>query len=223
MTGPSQLAKVLARFEELADDGSRIERYNKVDRPSSEGWEWAVQAGAALADIFLGTHPARVTWDATKLAFDFDTYNATMGQLLGIFRGATRLVRQGYVVEFADTIRAETLAELLDQADDLMDQGHLAAAAGIAGGALETHLRHLVDRHNLPVTGHGSISIYNDLIGRERKDNEIYSVGDGKLVAAWGDDRNLADHRPLEFTQKKTREGVELMIRGIRDFLVRVP
>ena len=120
-------------------------------------------------------------------------------------------------------VKAETLVELLDQAESLVSNGAGLAAAVIAGGALETHLRHLVDRHELSFKGEGSIGAYNDAIGQARNQGtvEIYGKGDSTQVTAWGQTRNDAAHQPTKFD--KSKEHVSLMVQGIRLFIVRVP
>jgi hypothetical protein len=243
---PAQLAKAVQRYEQLVALGSSITTHTsrggiasvggnrnpmQPNRPAfqpptvtvtpdeKECQAWVVQAGAALADVFPERHAARVTWERLIQSNAGKYINPCLDQLRGIFNGAAELVRQGYVGTLIESIQAETLVELLDQADDHLAQGSLIAAVGIAGGVLETHLRHLIDRHNLAVQGHGSIEKYNLLIRKEAK--EIYSLGDQKQITAWGHTRNLADHEPLKFNNSK--EEVLLMLQGIRNFLNKVP
>lgn len=143
-----------------------------------------------------------------------------MSHLIGIFRGAVNQVRSGHLGSLIDAIRVETESDLLEQAETLLADGYLAAAAVIAGGALETHLRHLVAKHGLTVTGHGSLSAYNQAIGQARKaGNEVYNANDGKLVDGWGGIRNEAAHGPGAFA--RSREEVGRMIGGIREFIAR--
>jgi hypothetical protein len=111
---------------------------------------------------------------------------------------AHRLARDGRLDSMFDVVRAETVTELLDQADNLRKQGYLVAATVVAGGALETHLKHLCDKHGLTPSGSGSISKYDQIISQARNAGtvEVYSSGDTKKVTAWGNDRNCAAHTP---------------------------
>jgi hypothetical protein len=234
----TQIVRMTERFERLSELANSV-KWHKTEFNTgyySPGMEiiythipdkgqsisWSIQASHALEGAFNEQSNVRKTWDRVIASNEGNNIPDVFGQLKALFEGAVELVRNGSLVTLAEAIQAETLGELLDQAEDLLGLGCLQAAAGIAGGALETHLRHLVDRHKLVVEGHGSMEKYNTLIGQERKaGNEIYSLGDSKQVTSWGDTRNLADHKPLEF--KKSKEEVSLMIQGIRNFLSRVP
>ena len=129
-------------------------------------------------------------------------------------------MRDNRLSSFIDAIRIESESELLEQALVLVNADHRAAATVIAGGSLETHLRHYVDKHGIPVVGDGSISKYNNAVGQARKDNpNLYSANDSKQVDAWGGYRNEAAHKPGEFNRSK--EDVKRMIEGIREFISR--
>ena len=107
--------------------------------------------------------------------------------MLGVFQAATKQLREGRLSSLIDGIRAETEDELLDQALVLINANHLAAATVIAGGALETHLRHLVSKNSLTITGDGAISKYDGAIAQVRNNGpvEVYSATDSKQVGAW--------------------------------------
>ena len=82
----------------------------------------------------------------------------------------------------------------LDQAGKLLEDGYLAAATVIAGGALETHLRHLVSRHGRTKSGAGTIGKHCEAL-RDTSDGKcrsILSTADDKQITAWGDLRNQA-------------------------------
>jgi hypothetical protein len=120
-----------------------------------------------------------------------------------------------------DIVRAETEADLLNQADTLLDKGALAAAAVIAGGALETHLWGLIDRFAISWQQHGDrgIATYNMAIASYRKKNPnrpLYSAATGDSISGWAKMRNDAAHEPLEFPRRYSTERVKQMIDGIR-------
>ena len=103
-------------------------------------------------------------------------------------------VKAGRLGSLADAVRAETVSELLDQANAPCSAGDVIAATVIAGGALETHLLHLCTRHGIPFAGNGSISVYEGAIASARNAGTItlYDKSDSKHVTAWGGMRNDA-------------------------------
>jgi hypothetical protein len=140
----------------------------------------------------------------------------------GVFRSAYDQLKNDRLGSIADGIFAESVSELLDQAQALNDKNYVVAAAVIAGGALESHLLHLCRKNQLTWSGDGSIEKYNGAIGQARNDGtEIYSVTYGKLVTAWGGFRNEAAHAPGSFARSPQEVGS--MILGIREFVARHP
>src|SRR5262249_26104420 len=121
----------------------------------------------------------------------------------------------------ADGIRAETIAQCLDQADALARGGYVASAMVLTGGALETHLYNLCERFSLSWAGEGSISKYNQALGRARNQGtqNLVTASESNLIDSWGKDRNDAAHDPINF--KKPKSAVQHAIEGIRQFLAR--
>jgi hypothetical protein len=181
---------------------------------------WAAEAEAAIASVFPPAHPFRQAWTRLEPRMNPSyPHGVTLEQLLGVFHAATKQLRDGRIGTLIDGIRAETEIELLDQAILLLNADHLAASAVIAGGALETHLKRLVENNGVTFDGDGSISKYNDAIAKARNAGivEVYSSTDGKQVGAWGGLRNDAAHDPANFPC--SREQIRLAIDGIRYFI----
>ncbi|VTR91820.1 HEPN domain protein OS=Acinetobacter baumannii 1437282 GN=J537_0900 PE=4 SV=1 [Gemmata massiliana] len=183
---------------------------------------WTAEAASALASVFLPNHPIRQSWD--RLSANLQPSMARGGSLeemAGVFQAAVQQLRDNRLSHLLDAIRAETEDELLDQAATLLGAKHVLAAAIIAGGALETHLRHLVGKAGLTVSGDGSISKYDGAIAKARNDGTatVYSPTDSKLVTGWGGIRNDAAHTPTTFS--RSAEEVQRMIDGIREFIAR--
>jgi len=122
----------------------------------------------------------------------------------------------------ADGVRAETEGEILDQALALLQSNYIVAAAVLAGGALETHLRHLaITKYGLTVIGDGTISEYDAVVAQARNSGALttYGATDSKLIAGWGGIRNEATHSPVFFV--RSSDDVRRMIEGIRGFMAR--
>lgn len=211
-------------IEQLLERGRSLKsRKHTYGRIYEEGpaRAWATEAESALAAVFPDGHPTRLAW-ARVLTVPKASQDISMvaEQFQAIFETAATLVRDNKLASLIDAIRIESESDLLDQAMVLADAQHRAAATVIAGGALESHLRHYLDKHSIPITGNGSISNYNAAVGKARKANPLlYSANDGKLVEAWGGYRNEAAHTPGEFA--RTKEDVKRMIEGIREFIGR--
>jgi hypothetical protein len=186
--------------------------------------EWIGLAETAITSVLPTGHPLLRQWHEILKDPD-ETWGGTsttesISRLTGVFNAAYRLIRENRLGTIVDGIRAETVSDVLDQAEELVSAKHSVAGTVLAGGALETHLRYLCAKNNLTWPGTGSISTYNDAIASERKKNrEIYSKTDGKSVTSWGGMRNDAAHNPTDFD--RSRDSVLLMIEGIRQFISR--
>jgi hypothetical protein len=184
---------------------------------------------AALESVLPPGHIILRQWqDAVDRAKAIDRGNRVQvperwvsGELLGLFRTAISLLKDGHLRSFADGIRAETVAQCLDQAEVLVRAGYVAAAMVLAGGGLETHLRSLCARFNLTWQGNGSIAAYKQALdqGRNLGTQNSVSSSDSSLIESWGKDRNEAAHTPATFS--KTSQEVGLAIAGIRQLLAR--
>lgn len=200
------------------DGGRAVLHYN-----SKDATRWVTKARVAIENIFLPNHPIARQWQeiysdsATTGGY---TRSETFEKLKSVIEAGLELVREDRVSGLIDGIRAETVDEILEQAGILNSGDYVAAAAVLAGGGLETHLRFLCEKSSITWTGDGSISKYNQAIASARKNGiEIYSKTDVKSVESWGGIRNDAAHTPGEF--EKTRDEVGLMIEGISYFIAR--
>lgn len=211
---------LLGRFNAIPhfpDEGHHAYLYDHEDSQT-----WLSEAGSALAAVFPAGHYCRQNWDRlTPLMRPGLPHGGSLEQMLGVLKAATQMLRDGRVGSILDAVRVETEDELLDQASGLLGARHLAAAAVIAGGALETHLRHLVARNALVIAGDGSISKYDAAIAKARNDGtaSVYPPTDSKLVTGWGGIRNDAAHDPGAFN--RSQDEIQRMIEGIREFISR--
>lgn len=186
---------------------------------------WITKAAVAIEDVFPPSHGVVREWARFREAYANTSTlarSATLDQGRGVLRAARDAVEHGQLTTLETAARCETERDLLEQAEDLLGAGYKPAAAVLAGGALETHLRGLCDRHELKVQPPGSIEKYSAAVAQARKvgPSDIYSKTDGKHVTAWGGMRNDAAHTPGEFAQ--STDDVRRMIEGIRDFIERI-
>ncbi len=218
-------ADYLKWYEELLKQFTAVKKIPmmggyRFDRAPAQAW--MTEAASALAEVFPQSHTSRKEWERLlPQVRPGDFHGGSFEELFGVLQAATQLLRDNRLSSLLDAVRAETVDELLDQAANLLGAKHLVAASVIAGGALETHLRHLVTRYGLVIVGDGSISKYDGAIAKARNDGTatVYSQTDGKLVVSWGGIRNDAAHDPANFT--RSSDDVKRMIDGIREFIAR--
>ena len=184
---------------------------------------------SALDSVFPPSHAILRRWeDAIARAKQIPTGNRVQtperwvrDELIGIFRTALALLKNGLIRSLADGVRAETVAQCLDQAEALGRTGYAAAAMILAGGALETHLRVLCIRFKLSWQGDGSIGSYKQTLDQARNQGtqSLVSSSDSSQIESWGKDRNEAAHTPANFA--KAPQQVLHMVEGIRHFVTR--
>ena len=193
-----------------------------VSRPRpQESLNWATEAESCLAAVFPHGHTVRKAWERIQTHFTSRNISSHLSEYFAIFESGYNQIKEGRIGSLIDAVRAETEGELLDQAVILLNTAYLAAATVIAGGALETHLSHLVVKHGLSITGAGTIAKYDAAIAQARNQGTVtvYEANDTKAIVGWGDSRNEAAHRPATFSQSS--EQVGLTIEGIRQFIAR--
>ena len=135
-------------------------------------------------------------------------------ELAGTLRALRSAYANGYLDSVREQLHGETFGNFLDMAAHLLAEGYKDAAAVIAGGTLEQHLRALCEKHGYsPVPD--KISTLNDALYRN-----VYQADWMKQITAWGDIRNNAAHAHYG----KVNSGlVETMIAGIRLFMSTYP
>ena len=72
-------------------------------------------------------------------------------QLWGILRTLRRDYEKGMIKTFEEMVHASMFDDLLGQAQGLLDGDHLLAATVVGGATLESHLRELAAKHQIPL------------------------------------------------------------------------
>jgi hypothetical protein len=141
----------------------------------------------------------------------------------GIFRASKADYGGGYVIRLQEILASEIFADFLEMAEHLQKEGYKDAAAVIASGTLETHLRRLCTKNNIDIeviTPKGIQARKADQMNADLVKALVYSKLDQKNVTAWLDLRNKAAHGNY---QQYSTEQVVLLIAGIREFIARNP
>lgn len=126
-----------------------------------------------------------------------------------VFLAAKEDFEGGYLSSIKTLVQAEVFDSELEQAKELLSNGYFSAAAVIAGVVLETALRELCDRENLP---HAMLSQMNDKLAQANR----YHANVKKRITALIAIRNSAAHGNLnDFTE----QDVANMINEVEQFL----
>lgn len=151
-------------------------------------------------------------------------WDSLRGDMAAVLNAVLQDIRSGALWRGIWDAKNETCEDILQQADDLLVAKFIAAAAVLAGGALETHLKDLCQRYTVIWNGDGSIAKYQGVLSAAQNKGVItfFASGDAKFVTAWGDLRNRAAHSPALITENDAI-AVSSMLSGIRDFIRRVP
>tara|TARA_R110000823_G_scaffold28418_81_gene82887 strand:+ start:5105 stop:5755 length:651 start_codon:yes stop_codon:yes gene_type:complete len=139
--------------------------------------------------------------------------------IIGIVQAVRDDLAAGYINTLVELVRADTFADFLDMAHHLQDRGYKDAAAVITGSTLESHIRSLCGKNNVEVESKGK-PVSADKLNSNLAKIEAYSKLDQKNITAWLDLRNKAAHGKYD---EYTKEQVELLISGVRDFIGRSP
>ncbi len=212
-----QLEKILSDFSALAANS----KHNDLsDLPKHERQALVTRAVTAVHRIAgrSSTYSAEIE----RLFATMPSISHHVTSIVGVVAALLSDVKDGHLQSLIDLVQADTFADFLDMSQHLHDAGYKDAAAVIAGSTLESHLRGLCVKFNIPtevtkaddsVTAKKTESMNSDLAAVS-----VYSKLDQKSITAWLDLRNKAAHG--KFTEYQT-EQVSLMLAGIRDFISR--
>jgi hypothetical protein len=142
-----------------------------------------------------------------------------LAPLAGILSGLRIAYAGGYLATVAELIHADVFSDFLEMAEYLLSEGYKDPAAVIIGSVLEEHLRQLCAKNSMPVEVGGKPK-KADQLNAELAGKGVYSKLDLKSITAWLDLRNKAAHGKYS---EYTKSQVELNLRLIQDFMIRVP
>jgi hypothetical protein len=119
----------------------------------------------------------------------------------------------GYLSSVRTLVQAEVFSSELEQAIELLGKKYKAPAAVIAGTVLETGLRELCDRNNVP---HGKLDKMNADLAKKG----IYTVLMQKRITTLADIRNNAAHGyPDQFNDDDVKGMIADVERFLADYL----
>ena len=155
----------------------------------------------------------------TKIQKELPHLHSHTSPIMGITKALRDDLEAGYVNTLIELVHADTFADFLDMAHHLQESGYKDAAAVITGSTLESHLKGLCTKYKI-VTEKKGRPVKADKLNSDLAKTGVYSKLDQKNVTAWLSIRNKAAHGKYE---EYTKDQVELLTSGVRDFVGRVP
>jgi hypothetical protein len=135
--------------------------------------------------------------------------------MLSSLKAALEDLKGGNFFEAKLLIEAEVFGDLLEQAEELQSSGFKDAAAVLAGGVLEKHMRSMCVSRGIPLLKpNGKHKMLNDMNDELAKEG-AYNALKKKQVTAWADLRNKAAHGNFS---EYTASDVDAFLRDITDF-----
>ena len=140
--------------------------------------------------------------------------------LIGILYSLREDYANDFLNSFSEMIDAEVFTDILEQAEYLLSQEYFRASAVVAGVALESHLRKLAEKNQIPITSDDGKYVNADSLNGILHKNQIIDKTMNKSITSWLGLRNDAAHPDA----KQINEGmIKLMIDGIKVFIVKHP
>lgn len=212
--------KIIRRYKELEDEISKhillsagsafLVNGNKDLEPSFAKdvlWNWIVKA-LNLVGRTCGESSQHFKM-LEKTSKDLEDHLAikSVSKLLPIFSAARSDFEGGFIFEIKEMVRAEIFDDELEQAEELLKNNFILPAAIVAGIVLETNLRFLCEKNEIPV---GKLDKMNsDLAAKS-----VYSKNTQKQITAIAGIRNSAAHGVKD---DLTLDRVGLMINEVRN------
>lgn len=125
------------------------------------------------------------------------------------------------MASFTELIHADLFADFLEMSEHLLDQGYKEAAAVLAGGVLEEHLRKLCIKNSISLVGTSGKNKTMDPLNIDLAKAAIYPKTKQQEITSWASYRNDAAHRNTGATYQAN--DVKRMIEGIRSFVSSYP
>ena len=172
---------------------------------------WQTQSYVCLVNFLGKTNEYTVSFQAVTSSPQ-DPNGARAG--VGILEAIKEDIDNGYLQSYRQLIEADLLGGLMGQAEYLLKNGYLVAAAAVAGAALQQALEELVKRHHLKLKNREDLNSLGDKLFQ----SEILNGIERKQLSLIAGVRNSADHGK---TEELTNENVGGMVRDAVNFLAK--
>ncbi len=190
--------------------------------------QWEVGAGiryitrmhAMIERLTLPGSPYR---DQAAAAREIGANNPIAHELFalrGILEALLADLEAGWTTTVVELLHADTFADFLDRATELLDKGYKDAAAVLAGSVLEVHLGALCLKHGVDTERPDGAPKGAEAMNVDLRKNGVYNQIEQKAVTADFGIRNAAAHGKYdEYDETQVRD----LIRHVMEFLTRHP
>lgn len=207
------------RFEELTDQAKKLEatkrtEYDSFDNKQVERIDsnallnWKTKAKSLLVNV-SGEDSQHFKQFQESQSSSYSTNLQNLRRMMAVFAAVKEDFEGGYLTSSHDLARADVFESELEQASELLKSNYPVAAAVIAGVVLETAIRELCSRNQIP---HGKMDRMNADLAKAGVYNGIMQKRITHLAAV----RNSAAHG--NETEFKTYD-VKAMIEEVEQFL----
>ena len=141
-------------------------------------------------------------------------------ELGGVLKSLKHDYSNNFLNSFNEMIDADIFTDILEQAEYLLSQSYFRASAVVAGVALESHLRKLAEKNQIPIKNEEGKYVNADSLNGNLLKNQIIDKTMNKSITSWLGLRNDAAHPDA----KQINDGmIEPMIAGIKVFIEKYP
>jgi hypothetical protein len=217
------MIKVKKRFSELVAQLEEVEAtrqakyseymgdYENID--SELFLNWCVKARSLIANACGKESEHFISFVKSEEPVPYEDNYGRLKRVKAVFLAAREDFEGGYLTSVRNLVQAELAESEIEQANELLQAGYLSASAVVAGVVLETTLRTLCDRHEIP---HGKLDKMNADLAKARE----YNVLVQKKITAYAAVRNSAAHgKTDEFQHADVEEMIKYIERFVLDAL----
>ena len=215
-----QLQNILTSYIQLKSQSKYLDLSDLSDENVSE----IITKGKAAVSRIVGNNSEyyKDILDVMRKTHLLD--GTKMMSVCGTVKALKYDLENDYLKSFSELIHSEVFSDYLEMSQHLLSEGYKDPAAVLAGSTLESHLKELCKSNNIDIettnTKGNIVAKKADVMNSELAKASVYSMAYQKQITAWLDLRNNAAHGKY---QTYKIEQINLMIEGIRNFLLQHP
>lgn len=214
-----RIDNVVERASKLVIPGLYINMLNPRPRSSPREDLMSVKIELLQTIRDLSKPNSQYSLAANKIFEKDGSFEYAIPELKGILLSLRGAYENNYLSEIGELIDADIFSDILEQSEHLYSQRYVRASIVVAGVSLESHLRKLAMKNDIPVENSGKY-VKADGLNAELVSKGVYDKTLQKSITSWLGLRNDAAHPDSE----KINEGlIEPMIMGIRNLIEKYP